>query len=116
MVVLLCLLARLFVAVPVLAQPHDVPPVTYTYGNRPIDKLPKSHAAQPEEQRAWDETPPGQLELKLHAKDLFRIGQQDLERLCVVEARRPEDPVGRYVLTLREPDPIAPRWLPPRSV
>jgi hypothetical protein len=115
-VVLLCLLARLLVAVPVLAQPHDVPPVTYTYGNRPIDKLPKSHAAQPEEQRAWDETPPGQLELKLHAKDLFRIGQQDLERLCVVEARRPEDPVGRYVLTLREPDPIAPRWLPPRSV
>jgi hypothetical protein len=79
------LLARL----PAAAQLADTN--TYTYGNRPIDQLPKSHYAQPEDQRDWTEPgPPAEHELKVHPKDLFRIGDEGIERLCVIEAQRPE--------------------------
>lgn len=65
----------------------------FTYGNRPIDLLPKSTEARSEDSRGWDEPePPAHYELALHTKDLFRVGKEGLERLCVVEARRPEGP------------------------
>jgi len=74
---------------------------TYTYGNRPIDLLPKSETARPEESHNWDDPDPATaFELALHAKDLFRVGAAGLERLCVMEARRPEADRGPLSLAL----------------
>jgi hypothetical protein len=74
---------------------------TYTYGNRPIDLLPKSETARAEEQRGWGESEaPRTLEVGLHTKDHFRIGRNGLERLCVIEARRPEAQRGPLKLFL----------------
>jgi hypothetical protein len=74
---------------------------TYTYGNRPIDLLPKSETAQPEGARGWDDPPPATaFELALHTKDLFRVGATGLERLCLIEARRPEAARGALSLAL----------------
>ncbi|HJN18982.1 MAG TPA: hypothetical protein QGH10_26015 [Armatimonadota bacterium] len=64
--------------------------VAPTYGNRPIDLLPKSHFAEPEDYMPWGERPATEFELALHLKDNFRVGDQGIERLCVIEARRPE--------------------------
>ena len=63
--------------------------VAPTYGNRPIDLLPKSHFAEPEDYMPWGERPATEFELALHLKDNFRVGDQGIERLCVIEARRP---------------------------
>jgi len=88
----------------------------YTYGNRPIDKLPKSHYAETEDEfgydrrhwpREWDHlqepADPAVHELAIYPKAIFRIGETGIERLCVIEARRPEGPDGHYVLRLFEP-------------
>jgi len=75
----------------------------YNYGNRPIDKLPKSHAARPETERDWAESgPPAGYELKVHPKNVFRIGRRGVERLCVVEARCPEGETGSVALELQQ--------------
>ena len=77
-----------------------------TYGNRPIDSLPKSNYAQSEDIREWNEPgPPVDFEVSLHLKGLFRVGRRGIERLCVVEARRPEHaPTEGASLLLRRPD------------
>jgi len=114
---------------PAWAQPTDTGGFMPTYGNRPIDLLPKSTYAQPEDMRGWDEPlAPLAHELALHLKDLFRIAEGDgtqwlrptpeglvltrrtqpptpsggIERLCVVEARRPEGPERPLRLVLRD--------------
>jgi len=111
-----CLLA-LLASLPAAGQLTD----SYTYGNRPIDKLPKSHYARPEDETDWAEPPlPSDHGLALHPKDLFRIGEGGLERLCVVEAWAPET-TGQgagYGLSLVErPDGVrwqtSPDWLGP---
>ena len=82
---------------------------TYTYGNRPIDLLPKSETARPEDARDWDDPEPATAyELALHTKDLFRVGEAGLERLCVIEARRPE--ARRAALTLALTTPLQTLW------
>ncbi|MCE5237995.1 hypothetical protein LLH23_05840 [bacterium] len=82
---------------------------TYTYGNRPIDLLPKSETARPEGSRDWDDPEPAMAyELALHAKNLFRVGEAGLERLCVIEARRPE--ARRAALTLALTTPLQTLW------
>ena len=74
---------------------------TFTYGNRPIDLLPKSETTQPEGARNWDDPPPATaFELALHTKDLFRVEAAGLERLCIIEARRPEAARGALSLAL----------------
>ncbi len=76
-----------------------------TFGNRPIDKLPKSHYAEPEDYRGWDEPdPPADYELLCHLKGLFRVGDRGIERLCVIEARRPENETRPVSLILRSDD------------
>ncbi len=76
-----------------------------TFGNRPIDKLPKSRYAEPEDYRGWDEPdPPADYELLCHLKGLFRVGEAGVERLCVIEARRPEDETGPVSLVLHGED------------
>ena len=81
----------------VSAQDDFIP----TFGNRPIDKLPKSHHAEAEDYRGWnDPPPPDRFELALHMKDLFRIGDAGMERLVVVEARCPEGEEGATELVL----------------
>jgi hypothetical protein len=88
-----------FAPLPVACQITD----TYTYGNRPIDKLPKSHYARPEGEREWDEpAPTDERGLALHPKNLFRIGEKGIERLCVIEAWAPEPTSGGYCLSLVE--------------
>lgn len=73
----------------------------YTYGNRPIDLLPKSETARAEGERGWGEAEaPRAFEVALHAKDLFRVGRAGLERLCVIEARRPAGPAEARPLQL----------------
>jgi hypothetical protein len=92
----------------------------YTYGNRPIDKLPNSHYAQPEDQRDWGEPAPEGRGVLLHPKGLFRIGERGIERLCVVEAwvPKPSPQEAAYRLLLVEPpDHVLwdtwPDWLGP---
>lgn len=76
----------------------------YTFGNRPIDLLPKPNSARPQDDRDWlDPGPPADYELALHLKDLFRIGPAGIERLCVIEARHPQDQPGPVSLTLYGP-------------
>ncbi|MBM3473757.1 MAG: hypothetical protein FJX75_10855 [Armatimonadetes bacterium] len=112
---MLCLLAVL----PVAAQVTD----TYTYGNRPIDKLPKSHYARPEAERGWDEPEPaGEQGLALHPKDLFRIGESGIERLCVVEAWGPQskgEGAGYSLSLVERPQNVLwriwPRWIGPNQ-
>jgi hypothetical protein len=77
----------------------------YTYGNRPIDKLPKSRYARPESALEFGEPEcPAEGELRLHLKEAFRVGPAGIERLCVVEAREPLVNHGDLVLCLRLPD------------
>ena len=59
---------------------------SYTYGNRPIDKLPKSSFARPEEERGWGEPTLEGGGVLLDLKDHYRIGAQGIQRLCVIEA------------------------------
>lgn len=105
-----CALAVVSVLATVRCRPQQIETRTNdwvaTYGNRPIDRLPKSNYAQPEDARAWDEPgPPDDFELVLHLKDMFRVGANGIERLCVVEARRPERaPAGGASLFLRRAD------------
>jgi hypothetical protein len=81
-----------------------------TFGSRPIDKLPKSGYAEPEDYRAWNEPdPPTDYELLCHPKGLFRVGEAGVERLCIIEARRPEDEVGPVSLALHAADGSV-RW------
>lgn len=58
----------------------------YTYGNRPIDLLPKSQVPRPETETEWGDSAVTAPRLALHPKDLFRVGEAGLERLSVVEA------------------------------
>jgi len=75
----------------------------YTYGNRPIDKLPKPKSARAETERDWGEPgPPAHYELKVHPKEVYRVGRQGIERLCVVEARCPEGETGPVTLELQQ--------------
>ena len=78
--------------------------VTPTYGNRPIDLLPKSHHAEPEDAMPWDEDPATEFELQLHLKDNFRVVEAGVERLFVIEARRPEGYESPLRLVLRTAD------------
>lgn len=87
------------------AQTRDDDTWIPTFGTRPIDKLPKSHYAEAEDYRGWDEPdPPAGYELLCHLKALFRVGDRGTERLCVIEARRPEEEVGPVSLVLRAGD------------
>ena len=84
---LVSLAAILLSLVPGAAQQTN-----YTYGNRPIDLLPKSTNARPETYLDWER--PGtqpDWELAVHPKDTFRVGEHGIERLCVIEARGPGD-------------------------
>jgi len=85
----------------------------YTYGNRPIDLLPKSHYAQPESTPDLGEADgPVQGELRLHLKQAFRVGTAGIERLCVIEARQPAELPGAAGLRLRLADGTVP-WEQP---
>ena len=77
----------------------------YTYGNRPIDQLPKSHLAQPETTPdLGEDAGPPEGELRLHLKDAFRVGRSGIERLCVIEARQAAGRHGEAVFRLRGSD------------
>ncbi len=74
------------------AQDVDYP-LAPIYGNREIDKLPKSKYAE----SLWggsswywnDDDEPEEPVVGLHLKPSFRVGPEGMERLCVVEAATP---------------------------
>jgi len=93
------LAALLLSLVPVYAQQPQ-----YTYGNRPIDSLPKSTHARPEDDLDWGRPDaPAGWELAVHPKDTFRVGEQGVERLCVIEAHGPADIGESGLLVLATP-------------
>ncbi len=76
----------------------------YTYGNRPIDLLPKSTHARPEDYLDWERPDPADgWHLAVHPKDTFRVGEQGIERLCVIEARGSADIDETGLLVLATP-------------
>ncbi len=77
----------------------DNPP----FGEREIDKLPKSKWALSQERRSWNEPATGhEFHLALYPKDTYRCGATCLEQLCVIEAWCPEDESGPATLVLSD--------------
>lgn len=96
--------AAAIVGVVLSLMPVGAQQSSYTYGNRPIDLLPKSTHARPEDYLDWEHPASADgWELAVHPKDTFRVGEQGIERLCVVEARGIADLGDAALFTLATP-------------